>query len=140
MVRINHDIEIPDTEFEFTYARSGGPGGQNVNKVNSKAVLRWNPSACASLPFGVLRRFLSRYHNRITREGDIVLHSQRYRDQGRNTADCIERLREMILAVVAPPAQRKKTRPSRGANRRRLENKKQASEKKQNRRRPRMDD
>ncbi|MCR9202129.1 MAG: aminoacyl-tRNA hydrolase [Planctomycetaceae bacterium] len=140
MVRINHDIEIPDTEFEFTYARSGGPGGQNVNKVNSKAVLRWNPSACASLPPGVLRRFLSRYHNRMTREGDIVLHSQRYRDQGRNTADCIERLREMILAVVAPPVQRKKTRPSRGANRRRLENKKQASEKKQNRRRPRMDD
>lgn len=140
MVRINHDIEIPDTEFEFTYARSGGPGGQNVNKVNSKAVLRWNPSASEHLPVGVLRRFLSRYHNRITREGEIVLHSQRYRDQGRNTADCIERLRGMILAVVAPPVQRKKTRPSRGANFRRLENKKQASQKKQNRRRPRMDD
>ena len=140
MVRINHEIEVPDTEFEFTYARSGGPGGQNVNKVNSKAVLRWNPTASGSLPYGVLRRFLSRYQNRMTKDGEIVLHSQRYRDQGRNTADCIQRLRDMILAVVAAPVQRKKTRPSRGANFRRLENKKQASQKKQNRRRPRLDD
>lgn len=140
MVRINETIEIADTEFEFTFARSGGPGGQNVNKVNSKAVMRWNPSDSAGMPPGVLQRFLSRYRSRLTNNGELVLHSQRYRDQGRNSADCINRLREMILAIAAPPVKRRPTKPSRGANRRRLQNKKQASEKKQNRRRPSSDD
>lgn len=140
MFRINHHIEISEAEFEFTYARSGGPGGQNVNKVNSKAVLHWNPSQCPNLPPGVLNRFLALYRNRITKDGQIVIHSQKYRDQARNTADCLERLREMILTVVAPPVQRRLTKPSKGANRRRLENKKQAAERKQNRQRPRGDD
>ena len=140
MFRINHHIEISETEFEFTYARSGGPGGQNVNKVNSKAVLHWNPSGCPNLPPAVLHRFLARYRNRITNDGQIVIHSQKYRDQARNTADCLQRLREMILEIVAPPVQRRPTKPSKGANRRRLENKKQASERKQIRQRPRSDD
>ena len=140
MLRVNQNIEIPDTEFEFTFARSGGPGGQNVNKVNSKAVLRWSVSTTQHLPEPVRDRFLSRYRNRITREGEIVIHSQKYRDQGRNVADCLERLREMIRAVVRPPIKRRPTKPSKGAQRRRLDQKKQRSEKKQSRRKPRLGD
>lgn len=140
MVRVNDTIEIADTEFGFTFARSGGPGGQNVNKVNSKAVMRWNPSESAGMPPAVLQRFLARYRSRLTTNGELVLHSQKYRDQGRNSADCISRLRQMILAIAAPPVKRRPTKPSKGANRRRLQNKKQTSEKKQNRRRPRSDD
>ena len=139
MLNVDNNIAIPETEFEFSFARSGGPGGQNVNKVNTKAVLHWNVKVSPSLPPGVRDRFLTRYHNRITKDGAIVLHSQRYRDQGRNTADCLNRLREMILAVVKPPVKRRPTKPSRGAQQRRLQNKKQNSEKKRSRQRPHAD-
>lgn len=140
MLRVNHNIEIPETEFEFSFARSGGPGGQNVNKVNSKAVLHWDVKATQQLPPGVRQRFLAKYRNRITKEGALVLHSQKYRDQGRNVADCLERLRQMILSVVAPPIKRRPTKPSRGAQQRRLQNKKQNSEKKRSRQKPRLND
>lgn len=135
-MNINEQIQICDTEFDFTFARSGGPGGQNVNKVNSKAILRWNPQASAGLPDGVRNRFLKHYANRLTKDGDLVLHCQKYRDQGRNVAEAMERLRRMILVVVNPPVKRRPSRPTRGAVRRRLEQKKRTSEKKQNRRRP----
>lgn len=140
MLSVNQNIEIPETEFEFTFARSGGPGGQNVNKVNSKAVLHWNVAATQHLPVGVRQRFLAKFSNRITKEGALVLHSQKYRDQGRNVADCLDRLREMILSVVAPPIKRRKTKPSRGAQQRRLQNKKEKSDKKRSRQKPSMGD
>ena len=138
-MKVNDFIEINDSEFTFTFARSSGPGGQNVNKVNSKAVLRWVPKDSEGLPAGVRSRFLSKYANRLTNDGAIVLHSQKYRDQGRNIVDAMDRLRDMILDVAVPPVKRRATRPSYGAKQRRLQNKKQKSEKKQNRRRPEMD-
>src|SRR5690242_13852589 len=79
---INSRIRIPHQEFEFSFARSGGPGGQNVNKVNSKALLRWPVHNSPSLPADVRHRFLTRYRSRLTTEGEIILSSQRYRDQG----------------------------------------------------------
>ncbi|MCP4172804.1 MAG: aminoacyl-tRNA hydrolase [Fuerstiella sp.] len=136
MLRVTSHIEINDSEFEFSFARSGGPGGQNVNKVSSKAVLRWDVTRSQALPPGVRQRFLAKYQNRVTRDGMLVLHSQRYRDQGRNVADCRERLREMILQVAKPPVQRRPTRPTRGSQQRRIQNKKQNSDKKRMRRRP----
>ena len=140
MLRINHSIAIPESDIEFTFARSGGPGGQNVNKVNSKAVLRWRVTGSAHLPHGVRTRFVERFHNRITTDGDLVLHSQKYRDQGRNVADCLDRLREMILSVVAPPIKRRPTKPSKRARQRRLDSKRRNSEKKQSRRKPQSGD
>lgn len=140
MLHVNDRISIPLTEFNFTFARSGGPGGQNVNKLNTKVTLRWNPAESAGLPADVLARFVERYRRRMTKEGEFVMHSQRFRDQGRNVADCMDKLRELLLEVATAPKKRKPTRRSRGSVERRLKNKKQSSEKKQRRRRPSMDD
>ncbi len=136
MLTVNDAIEIPDTEFSFSFARSGGPGGQNVNKVNSKAVLHWDVTRSPSLPSAVKQRFVNRYQRRLTTEGVLVLNSQRYRDQGRNVLDCMEKLRELILEVAVAPKKRRPTQPSKGAKQRRLQGKREQSEKKKFRRRP----
>lgn len=134
MLIVNARIKIPRDEFEFTFARSSGPGGQNVNKVNSKALLRWPVSVSPSLPEEVRARFVERYRSRMTETGDLLIWSQRYRDQARNVEDCLEKLREMLLAVAQRPKTRKATKPSRASQRRRLEGKRQLSQKKEGRR------
>src|SRR4051812_20726542 len=113
MLSVNSRITIPEAELEFSYARSSGPGGQNVNKVNSKAQLRWPATSSAALPADVRARFLTRYASRLTTEGELLIVSQRYRDQGRNVTDCLEKLKEMILAVAIAPKRRRPTKPSR---------------------------
>jgi ribosome-associated protein len=87
MLEVNDRIRVPEEEFSWTFVRSGGPGGQNVNKVASKAVLRWSVGASPNLPDDVRARFRSHQHRRITVEGDLVLTSQRYRDQEEGEAD-----------------------------------------------------
>jgi ribosome-associated protein len=139
-LNINPRIQIPHEEFSFTFVRSSGPGGQNVNKVNSKAVLRWAVGRSASLPPEVRQRFITRWGKRLTGEGELVLSSQKFRDQGRNMADCLEKLRSMIVAVAARPRVRKPTKPSRASITRRLEHKGRTSHKKQQRRRPIAED
>ncbi len=134
MLEITPQLSIPDEEFEWTYVRSGGPGGQNVNKVASKAVLRWNLAGTPSLPDEVKARFRAQQANRVTVEGEVVLSSQRYRDQERNRADCLEKLRELILAATIRPKVRRKTRPTRGSKERRLQEKKKRSDTKTGRR------
>jgi ribosome-associated protein len=136
---ITDSLAIPDDELVFSFARSGGPGGQNVNKVASKAVLRWNLSANTSLPAEVRDRLRQQQANRITAEGELVIQGQRFRDQNRNIEDCRERLRAMVLEALTPPTPRKKTRPTRGSKRRRLTDKRQHSERKQRRRPPGAD-
>lgn len=133
---VNQRIQIPDSEFQMTFARSGGPGGQNVNKVASKAQLVWNPQTSAGLPAEVKERFLARYARRLTNEGTLQITSQRFRDQARNTEDCRRKLAELILAVALPPVKRKASKPSQAARQRRLNEKHIRSDRKQNRRRP----
>jgi ribosome-associated protein len=139
MLVVNERLTIPLTELDFTFARSSGPGGQNVNKVNSKATLRWAVSTSPSLPEDVRERFVLKYRHRMTKEGELVINSQRYRDQGRNVADCLAKLREMLEAAMVVPKKRKPTKPSRGAKRRRLQDKRQRSETKERRRSPRTE-
>ena len=134
MLIVNPQVQVPIREFEFTYARSGGPGGQNVNKVNTKATLRWPVAKSASLPEAVRARFLQKYGRRLTTTGDLLVTSQRFRDAGRNTADCLEKLREMIAAVAIAPKYRRPTRPTRGSKERRLDQKRRQSQTKQHRR------
>ncbi len=136
MLLINSYIHIQDWELLFSYARSSGSGGQNVNKVNSKAILHFNPLASPSLPVDVKNRFIQKFGKRLSTDGFLVLQSESHRDQPRNAADCLEKLRAMILEVAVAPKVRKATKPSRSAKRKRLESKKLHSEKKQSRRRP----
>lgn len=135
MLVVNSRIRIPDSEIEWTFARSSGPGGQNVNKVSSKAVLRWNARTSAALPADVRERFLAKYSARLTNEGAVVISSQRYRDQPRNIADAKEKLRAMLAATAQAPKRRRATKPSRASVTRRLESKQASSAKKKLRRR-----
>ena len=135
MIQVTETIAIPDDELEWTYARSGGPGGQNVNKVSSKAVLRWRPGASAGLvPVAAWERMKARFPSRFTVEGEVVLSSQEYRDQERNRQACEEKLAEMVRAALVEPTPRKKTKPSKAAKRRRVADKRLNSAKKQARR------
>ncbi len=140
MLRVNHRIQIPFTEFDFSFSRSGGPGGQNVNKVNSKVTLRWSVMKSPTLPGDVRERFAQKYRRRITNDGEFVMHSERYRDQGRNVADCLEKLRELLLEVAVAPKKRKPTKPTKGSKERRLKEKRATSERKARRRKPGFDD
>ena len=129
-----------NAEKSFTFMRSSGPGGQNVNKVNTKVRLRWDVAKSPSLSEAVRERFQKTYSRRITTEGDLLITSQRYRDQVRNIDDCLEKLRELLASVAAPPRRRKKTKPSRGSKERRLQGKREQSERKRSRRKPGRDD
>jgi ribosome-associated protein len=139
-MEITDGIHIPDDELFFSFARSGGPGGQNVNKVASKAVLHWDLAGNSTLPAEVKERLRAREANRITTEGALVIQSQRSRDQGTNIEDCRAKLREMVLHVLRPPRPRRPTKPSKGSKQRRLADKKQQSQRKAARRRPGADD
>ena len=125
---------LPHHELHFSFARSSGPGGQNVNKVESKAVLRWDVGASRALPAALLARFRSRFARRINAEGVLMLASQRHRERERNVADCLAKLGAMLEEVARPPKPRRPTRPSRGAKERRLAAKRHASRRKAERR------
>lgn len=125
------EIEILWDDLQITYARSGGPGGQNVNKVNTKVQLGWSP---VKLPEGVRQRFHERFASRIQTDGEITIVGQEFRDQKRNLEACVEKLREMIVSVLNPPKRRRPTKPTRGSVERRIKEKKQQTERKQQRR------
>jgi len=130
---ISPQIAIPRRELRFSFVRSAGPGGQNVNKVASKAVLRWRLASSPSISDALRNRLLDRLSRRMNERGELVLTSQRYRDQGRNVADCLEKFRTLILAAAKTPRPRKKTRPPQAAHEARLRAKRAISGKKRRR-------
>ena len=132
-------FEIPEREIVFTFARSSGPGGQNVNKTETKATLRWAVLRSPSLPADVRARFARAFATRITTEGELVISSQRHRDRSRNIDDCLEKLAAMLRQVAKARPKRRPTRPSRGAVERRIHEKKRRSGTKSARRRPAED-
>jgi ribosome-associated protein len=136
MLIINDRLRVPDAEFRWSFVRSGGPGGQNVNKVASKAVLRWDVAGSPSLPEDVKLRFRSQQRGRITTEGVLVLSSQRYRDQERNKQDCLDKLRAMVLGAATMPTRRRPTKKTPGSQERRLQAKKRRAAIKTGRRGP----
>src|SRR3954453_2460074 len=92
-IRVNAQIEIPRREIRFSFVRSSGPGGQNVNKVASKAVLRWSVRLTAALADHVRGGLFVQCARQINDRGELVLTSQRYRDQAKNIDDCLDKLR-----------------------------------------------
>lgn len=133
---INDRIAIPRSELRFSFARSSGPGGQNVNKVNTKAVLHWDVAHTSTLPDEARLRLLQQQRNRINERGELVLSSDRWREQGRNVSECLTRLKALVLAALQRPRTRRTTRPSRSAKENRLKDKRRNSEKKTLRRSP----
>jgi ribosome-associated protein len=133
MLIVNDAIAIPEEEMSWTFARSGGPGGQNVNKVSSKAVLRWEVAQNRSVPPEAIARLLARHPSKATNDGGFLVVSQETRDQSRNKEDCREKLIDMIRQSLLVPKARKKTKPSYGSKMRRLETKKRNSARKSTR-------
>lgn len=131
---VDRRFRVPLREFAFQFVRSSGSGGQNVNKVSSKAILRWPVLQSPSIPDDVRARFAARFRRRLTQDGELVVTSQRFRDQKQNVADCLAKLKEMLREVARAPKPRRATRPSRAVEERRLAQKRQASEKKRRRR------
>jgi ribosome-associated protein len=136
MLDVDGKLSIPLTEFDLSFARSSGPGGQNVNKVNSKAVLYWDIGKSPSIPEPVRQRFLARYHHRVAAGDIVVIQSDEYRDQRRNVDACMAKLADMLRSVLTPPKPRKPTKPTKGSVQRRITDKKRSGEKKKNRARP----
>jgi ribosome-associated protein len=129
-------ITIPDSELSWSFVRSSGPGGQNVNKVASKVVLRWDLAGSPSVPEEVKARLRTLQRRRITTLGELVLASQRHRDQERNRQDCLEKLAAMLQEAQARPRLRQPTRPTRGSREARLAAKRRRSARKSARQEP----
>ena len=99
---VNDRITIPAAELQVSFARSGGPGGQNVNKVNTKVILRWTPADSAALTEADRATVLQRLARRLTTDGELVITSSRTRLQARNREDAREKLAEAIRNCLKP--------------------------------------
>ena len=138
MLKVSDRIQIPWDELDISYARSSGPGGQNVNKRETKAVMSWNARESPSLPDDVKARFLDKFSNRITEDGRIVIASDENRSQDMNLNACFDKLQRMILLVAVPPKVRRATKATKGSKMRRLSSKKIQSDTKRNRQKVRI--
>jgi ribosome-associated protein len=130
---INERIIIPATCLTLSAVRSSGPGGQNVNKVSSKIELRFNPSEYGKFSVSVLKRLMTLAGNKIDKNGNIVIISQKFREQHRNIKDARNKLLRLILKALKPPKIRKPTKPSKASVEKRLLKKKKQSQKKSDR-------
>ena len=130
---------IPASELVELASRSGGPGGQHVNTSSTRVTLRWNLRDTRGLRPEAKARALARLANRLTREGEIVLHASRHRSRHRNRQDARERLQRLVVAALVVETPRRPTKPTRAAKNRRLDSKRRQGASKE-RRQPRSQD
>src|ERR1700761_3434889 len=123
MLRISRDLVIDDDNFDISFVRASGPGGQNVNKLANAAQLRFDTRRI-TLAEDVSARLSRLAGQRMTKDGVIVIHAQRFRTQERNRADAIDRLVELLREAMVRPTPRRATRPTLGSKQRRLDGKK----------------
>lgn len=128
------DLVIPGDALEWQFVRASGPGGQHVNRTSSKAVLRFDAAHSPHLPDDVRSRLIQREKARLTRDGALVITSQRHRDQPRNVADCLEKLETLLRAALVAPLPRRGSKTPVAARGQRLEEKQRRSRTKQLRR------
>jgi ribosome-associated protein len=126
-------VLVPSEAMEMRAVRSGGPGGQNVNKVASKVELRVDLARVVGLSLDAMERLKRLAGRRLDADGWLLVQSQKTRDQGRNLDDARDKVRGLIEEALVAPRPRRATRPSRAAKRRRLDDKRRTSEKKANR-------
>jgi ribosome-associated protein len=139
MLRITRDIAIDENDLDISFVRASGPGGQNVNKLSTAAQLRYNLSR-AQLAADVYERFARIAGTRLTKDGVVVIHAQRFRTQERNRQDAIDRLVGMLREASIRPVPRRATKPTYASKQRRLEGKKRRGDVKSMRQSRRFDD
>jgi ribosome-associated protein len=127
---LSNGLMLDATEFQFSFVRASGPGGQNVNKVSSAAELRWDLRKSIHLPVGMRLRLEALAGSRLTDEGVLIIQARRHRTQEQNRADAVERVIQLAEQALHPPKPRKKTKPTKGSKRRRLDGKKRHGDKK----------
>ncbi len=132
MLQVTDEIAFDESQIELQFIRSGGPGGQNVNKVATAVQLRFNVKN-SGLPVDVQERLIRLAGKRVSQDGVLLLTGRRFRTQERNREDVMERLVQLIRHAAVPVRKRKRTRPTSGSVRKRLEEKRRRSEKKRER-------
>jgi ribosome-associated protein len=131
LLSVTDDLWVPRAELDFRASRSGGPGGQHVNTSSTRVELAWDVAGSPSLTEAQRARILDKLANRISGEGVLQLAASEHRSQHQNREAAVERFVELVREALHVPKPRKKTRPTRASRERRLEAKKQRSEKKQ---------
>lgn len=139
-VRIGPGVEIDENELNWDFTRGSGPGGQNVNKVETAVQLRFDVANSPSLPDDVRNRLLKLERNRITDDGVLLIESRATRSQLRNRKLAQDQLVETIRNAMTPPKRRRKTKPTRASQERRLARKNRRSQVKSWRKPVRRDD
>lgn len=132
-IEVAPGITLTDADIDVTVARSGGPGGQHVNRTSSKVQLRFHLEACPQLAESVKARIRAQHAGRLTEDGDLLMGSELTRDQHRNLDDACEKLASLLRAALIPPKPRHKTKPTKGSKRRRLNDKRHRSDTKRGR-------
>lgn len=130
---INDLVTIPASELQYTASRSSGPGGQHVNKTDSRIQVRWNIPSSSALSDFLKQRVMKVLATRLTEDGDLLLASDSNRSQRRNKDDVTQRLAALVRDALVPPKPRRKTKPTRASRQKRLDEKKRRSDVKRQR-------
>jgi len=136
MIRVTKHIDLDENEIEYSFVRASGPGGQHVNKAATAVQLRFDAANSPSLADDVRQRLIRLAGRQVTEEGVLIIDARRYRSQERNRRDATDRLLQLIRSAASRPKARRRTKPTRAARERRLQEKRRRSEAKRTRRSP----